>query len=214
MKRALVAAALLLLPPAQSAAVSIECGSSSAWQLVDRSDASGKGDLVYRCRPAHSDYDAYRLEAVIAAPPAVVAAAARAEMADPDSAPPRAEKKVLRDDGEDLVIYTYAHLPLVSDRDVTTRATLSFDARSGVRRLEWQATDQEGPPAKEGVVRVKDSSGAWTFTPLDGAATRVTYESHSDLAGSVPAWLINSLMIETVVDNLARLRTRVQRDRH
>jgi len=49
--------------------------------------------------------------------------------------------------------------------------------------------------------------------PFERGGTRVIYQSHSDLAGSVPAWLINSLMTEAVVDNLARLRARVERFR-
>jgi len=213
MLRTLVVGSLVVLLPAGAAAGSIACETPSEWQLLDRIDASRIGDLVYTCRPSHSDYDAYRLEAVIDAPPAVVAAAARAEMADPESAPARTEKTVLRDDGDELVVYTYAHLPLVSNRDVTNRVRPSFDAQTGIRRLEWHATDEEGPVPKKGVVRIEKSSGSWTFMPSDRGGTRVIYESHSDLAGFVPAWLINSLMTEAVVDNLARLRARVERVR-
>jgi hypothetical protein len=211
MMRTLLAGSLLflLLPTGAAAAVTCE----TEWQLLDRVDPPESGHLLYKCRPAGSDFDAYRLEAVMDAPPAAVAAAARAQMADPTSAPDRAEKTVLRDEGDEVVVHTYARLPLVSDRDVITRARQSFDAEQGTHRLEWHATDKEGPPPKEGVVRVHSSSGSWMFTPLDGGRTRAIYESHNDLAGSVPAWLINSLMTDAVVDNLARLRARVERDR-
>lgn len=211
MLRTLVAGALLLLLPAGAAAGPIACG--SAWQPLDRVDPPESGYAIQKCRPSDSDYDAYRLEAVIDAPPPVVAAAARANMADPAAAPARATKTILRDDGDTVVVYMYADLPLVSDRDVVTRGRASADARSGIYRLEWHATHEEGPAPKEGVVRIEKSSGSWTFAPLAGGGTRAVYESHSDLAGSVPAWLINSLMTDAVIDNLARLRARVERDR-
>jgi len=197
--------------PAGAAAGSIACGSE--WQLGDRVDPPESGYTIRKCRPSDSDYDAYRLEAVIDAPPTVVAAAARANMADAESAPARSTKTVLRDAGDTVVVYMYADLPLVSDRDVVTRGRASFETQSGIYRLEWQATDEEGPAPKKGVVRIEKSSGSWTFTPLDRGRTDVVYESHNDLAGSVPAWLINSLMTDAVVDNLARLRARVERDR-
>jgi hypothetical protein len=214
MLRTLVAGSLLLLLTAGAAAGSIACESPSGWQLLDRVDPPASGYLLYKCRPSGSDYDAYRLEAEINAPAAMVASAARANMADPAAAPARATKKVVRDEGNALVVYMIADLPLVADRDVVTRGHGSFDAKSGVHRLEWQATDEEGPAPKDGVVRIKKSDGSWTFTPLDRERTRAIYESHSELGGSVPAWIVNSLMTEAVVDNAARLRARVERVRH
>ena len=208
---------LLLLPPPLGSAVS---GSRRAVQDGRRTGVAAPRprrrpqDRLRRLQtpPPGSDFDAYRLEAVIDAPPAVVAAAARADMADPAAAPANSEKTVLRDEGDEVVVYTYADLPMVSDRDVITHARQSFDAQSGTHRLEWRATDEGGPAPKEGVVRIEQSSGSWTFSPLDGGRTRAVYENHSDLAGSIPAWVINPLMTEAVVDGLVRLRARVGRD--
>lgn len=219
MLRGIITCVFLLLPLGAAAEDVVtgtdgrpEPSDDSEWRLHDRDDDPETGYVVYTRRPRGSSYDAYRLEAAIDAPPALVAAAARAEMADPHSGQSNVEKTIVRDVGDELVVYSYADLPLVSDRDVTTRIHRSFDPQSGTYRLEWQATDEEGPPPKPGVIRIEHSSGSWTFSPLEGGRTRAVYENHNDLAGSIPGWLINSLMTDSVVDNIVKLRARVRGD--
>lgn len=182
------------------------------WQIHDRNDEPGADYVVYRRKPTGSDYYAYRLEAVIDAPPAVVAAAGRANIADPSAAQANMTKTLLSDNGDVVVVYTYIDLPMISDRDVTTRAERSFDPITGTYRVEWAATD-EGPPPKKGVVRLQQSTGFWIFAPLEGGRTRATYESHTEIAGSIPVWIVNSLMTDTVVDGIVKLRARIDGDR-
>jgi len=201
---------LLVLAPAVQAEVAPNAADVADWQLHDRNDDPGSGYVVYRRKPPGSDYYAYRLEAVIDAPPAAVAAAGRADIADPTTAADNMERTILSDDGEVIVVYTYIDLPLVSDRDVTTRAQRSFDPETGTYRVEWQATDA-GPPPRKGVVRLQESSGHWIFSPLEGGRTRAVYESHSEAAGFIPAWLVNSFMTDMAVDGIVNLRARLQR---
>ena len=197
-------------PPASESLAPVLLSADLDWRLHDRDDDPDTGYRIYRSRPADSDYDAYRLEAVIDAPPEVVAAAARADLADPASIPSGAEKTVLRDEGDTLVVYTYSELPVVADRDVTIRARESFDPERGTHRLVWRAAVDEGPAAKPGVVRMKHSTGSWTFSELAGSRTRAVYEHHNDLGGSIPAWVLNPLMTDAVMDGLVRLRARVE----
>jgi len=213
--RWLVAGMLLLsagLAERAAADTAPDVSATPEWRLHDQSDDPAAGYVVYKRKPPGSDYHAYRLEAVLDAPPAVVAAAARANIADPAAAQSNMKKTVLHDDGEVVVVYTYIDLPLVSDRDVTTRARRSFDPQTGTYRVEWRATD-EGPTPRKGVVRLEQSSGFWAFAPLEGGRTRATYESHTEIAGSIPIWLVNSIMTDTVVDGIMRLRARVDGDR-
>jgi len=207
-----IAVGLVLLWAGGAEAAAAEAPSAVSaqpdWQIHDRNDEPDSGYVVYRRKPAGSDYYAYRLEAVIDAPPAVVAAAGRANIADPSAAQENMTKTLLSDDGDVVVVYTYIDLPMISDRDVTTRAERSFDPQTGSYRVEWAATD-EGPPPKKGVVRLHQSTGFWLFAPLEGGRTRATYESHTEIAGSIPVWLVNSMMTDTVVDGIVRLRARV-----
>ena len=144
---------------------------------------------------------------------------------DPDVSPLRAELQdappayivtashdVLRDDGDVIVVYSYIHMPVVADRDVITRAELSRDPATGIHRMRWRVSD-EGPPPRPGVVRLTDSSGAWEFSPVADGRTQVVYENHTDIGGSIPAWIVEPMMDDTVVQNFVRLRERVERER-
>jgi hypothetical protein len=182
------------------------------WSLHDRRDDPAGGFAVYRQELPGSEIPAYRLEAVLDAPPEAVAAAAARTAADPEARDANMEKTVLRDDGDVIVVYSYIHMPLVADRDVITRAELSRDPATGIHRMRWRVSD-EGPPPKPGVVRLTDSSGAWEFSPLAGERTRVVYENHTDIGGSIPGWIVEPMMDDTVVQNFVRLRERVERER-
>jgi len=182
------------------------------WSLHDRRDDPAGAYAVYWQELPGSEIPAYRLEAILDAAPEVVAAAAARTAADPEARDSNMDKTVLRDDGDTIVVYSYIHLPLVADRDVITRAELSRDPATGIHRMSWRVSD-EGPPPRPGVVRLTQSSGAWEFSPLPGGRTQVVYENHTDIGGSIPAWIVQPIMDDTVVQNFVRLRERVERDR-
>jgi len=183
----------------------------SPWMLHERNEDAQAGYVTYRRELPDSEYSVWRLEAVIDATPDAVALAAQRNVGDPDAGPSYMRKRILRDDGEITIVYTYIDMPLVSDRDVTTRAVRSFDAQTGSHRVEWQTSD-EGPEPQAGVVRLEKSSGSWVFSPLPDGRTSAVYESHTEIGGAIPAWLVDSLMKDTVVDAIVTLRARVERD--
>jgi hypothetical protein len=111
---------------------------------------------------------------------------------------------------EDVVVtYTLVHVPLVADRDIVTRVETSHEASSGIYRLAWSAIDSEGPPPVKGVQRISDSAGAWTFAPDGTGRTRAIYESHTEVEGPMPSWLVNRMMTNTIIDQIVNLRRRV-----
>ena len=95
--------------------------------------------------------------------------------------------------------------PFVADRDVVTRVEQAFDAETQTHRLTWSATD-EGPPPRDGVVRLGRSSGYWSFRAESEGKTRAVYVNHTDTAGTVPAWIVNSIMSDTMVQGIEELR--------
>ena len=199
-----VAGAANELPPVDAA---------PPWALAEREEHPENGYAIYKRKPIGSEYFAYRLEAEIDASPERVAEAAAEVLADPEASQSNMEKTILRNDGEAIVVYSYIHIsaPFVADRDVTTRATRSFDPETRTHRLDWSATD-EGPAPREGVVRLEKSQGSWSFAPAAPGRTRVVYESHTEIAGSMPAWLVNVLMNDTILQGLVNLRERVRRE--
>jgi len=211
----LVALAWMLLPP-PTAHASDESQLDSSWELEKHDEDPVAGFSIYKRRLPGSDVDAFRLEAVIDAPPGVVAAAFRKNIVDPRVAQARTTKTVLRND-DVAIIYSYIDMPLVSDRDVISRCERDPDTEEGVIRYRWSAVE-EGPARQEGVVRLEKSDGSWEFRPLAPETpggrerTLAVNEIHSEVGGSIPAWLVNRLMLETVTDGVSDLRARVDRD--
>jgi len=210
--RAARAAAAITSLAAPAAAELPEVSAHGPWVLTGERDAPGAGYRMYEREVPGSDFAAYRLEATIDAPPRAVAAAAQRNLSDPDVAQKYTTKTVLRDDPDATVVYSYIDIPIVSDRDVVTHTVRSFDPDTGSHRLEWRASE-EGPAPRPGVVRLRESRGSWEFAPLPDGRTRAVYESHTDIGGSIPAWLLERLMSDTVVDGYESLRVRVERDR-
>ncbi len=202
-------ASLAALPAEADELPPVEAGPS--WVLAERDDDPRTGYAMYKRKPFGSDYFAYRLESAIDAEPERVARAAADVLADPEARQDHMEKTILRNDGGIILVYSYIHIaaPFVADRDVTTRAVRSFEAETGTHRLVWSASD-EGPAPRDGVVRLEKSDGSWSFSRAPAGGTRVVYESHTEIAGSMPAWLVNVLMNDTMLQGLINLRERVE----
>lgn len=210
----LVATALLVGGPAAAGSLP-EVSAYSGWEVHERNDDPAAGWVLYKRRLADSDFEAFRLEAVIDAPPDLVASSFRKNISDPRVSQRHARKTVLRDEDDVVVVYSYIDMPLVSDRDVISRCERDDDPEQGGYRYRWFATD-EGPAPLDGVIRLEKSDGSWEFRPAPGAVsgdrTFAVYESHTEVGGAIPAWLVNSLMLDTVVDGVVKLRARVDQD--
>jgi len=59
---------------------------------------------------------------------------------------------------------------------------------------------------KEGVVRIKKSSGFWEFTPLASGKTKVTYQFLGDPGGEVPDWAANMFIVDGPFATLSNLK--------
>lgn len=177
------------------------------WTLYDRNDAAGSEYVVYVRKPPGSEFSAYRIEALLDSPIEEVAKVAAQNLADPDYRPKNTIKTILKNDPDALLVHSHIeiHAPFVADRDVISRVTQSYDPATKNYLLRWSATN-EGPPPKQGVIRLERSDGYWSFTPTDDNKTHAVYVSHTEIAGAIPAWVVNSIMSETMVDGMEGLR--------
>lgn len=181
------------------------------WELLERHDTPGESYTLWGRVPPGSKWRAFRLVAEVDVPPAVAVEAAMDVAADPANAAPGETRHVLRRTPDVIVTYIRADLPLAADRDVTTHLEREKSAEPGVVRLVWREANDEGPPPEEGVVRMPRARGSWTFEPLAGGRTRVVFESHAELGGSLPAWIINPFVAGTIVSNIEHLRAEIAR---
>ena len=204
---------LLTLPPAAAAAEELPSVDAQVPWTLELENARPRAPYtLYKRMPAGSPYAAYRLEATLDASPEAVARAARQNMVDLD-ADPMMKRTIVRNEGDVVVVHSYIPMsPLISDRDVVTRTERRFDPATQSYHVVWNSTNDEGPPPADGVIRLARSDGSWLFEPLPGGRTRVTYESHTEIAGSLPAWLINSMMNQQVVNGFEGLRARGERN--
>jgi hypothetical protein len=185
----------------------------SPWTLLSRKDDPTNGYVLHQRETAGSEAATFRLEAIVDSPPEFVVVAAANFIVNPEFSLENTDITVLRNDAEAIVVYNYIHInvPFVSDRDVISRIERSYDPDTQTYRLDWKAVD-DGPPKKDGVIRLDRSEGYWSFSPEPDGSTRAVYVSHTEIAGFLPAWVVNSQMSKTMVGGIESLRKAVDRE--
>jgi len=66
-------------------------------------------------------------------------------------------------------------------------------------------------PEKKGVVRINESTGKWTITPIGNDQIKVEYALHTDPAGALPSWLVNMFATEGPVKIFENIKVQLQK---
>lgn len=98
--------------------------------------------------------------------------------------------------------------PIVDRRDYTLRVTLDANPAAGLYRRSWSCTRDEGPPPRDGVVRVSVCRGYWLIERLSDDTARVTYWLHTDPGGSIPSWMVNRANTTSIPNMIRAVRNR------
>ena len=107
-------------------------------------------------------------------------------------------------DTENLV-HTINHAPWpVTNRDAYIRSIMSAD-KNGVVISALKA-EPEYAEQNEDYIRMPALVGAWTFTPKEDGLVEVVYQVHANPGGSLPDWLVNSIVVETPMETLSNLQ--------
>jgi hypothetical protein len=127
---------------------------------------------------------------VVDMPPLVVKNALDDYEAKDGAMPYLVEMRVLRRDATSTLIYHRTSPPLIADRDYTIRMwdESATDARGEIVYVcRWRTANAEGPPPRDGVVRVDVTEGYWQLEPIDGGKrTRATYRAFATPGGAIP----------------------------
>jgi len=98
----------------------------------------------------------------------------------------------------------------VTDRDAIYEAatTISEDGRHAVVKLS-----PHGDYIKENpnLIRVHNGSGFWELDEVDKNKIRVVYQFHADPAGSIPAWIANSVIVMNPLKTMESLRDKAKK---
>lgn len=175
------------------------------WNTLKQQQGANGWTLYSRTRPG-SSFVEYRIVANVDASPRVAAAAARRLLVEPDRLPAGVRRTILRDEGGVIVSHSRFGMPgPLSDRDVVLRIE-AFELPSGAQGFRWTSAPELGPKASGGVVRMRESSGAWEFTPTATGGSTVVGLMHGDLGGHIPAFLVNRLAGDSLVTDLGHIR--------
>jgi hypothetical protein len=102
------------------------------------------------------------------------------------------------------LIYTVNKTPWpVTDRDAYIRSVFSADKMGAVTSTITGESDFAED--SEDFVRMPELLGAWKFTPMQDGMVEVIYQVHANPGGSLPDWLVNSIVVETPMETLANL---------
>ena len=177
----------------------------------DRSRDRASSDVSISETPVDgSAYRAYRIETTMDVDVQTAAEAAMRILITPSLAPENQARQLVRQIEDSYVVYTVIEVPFVADRDVTVRVTQTRDDTTGALGLDWHASPGAGPPPVPGVVRITKSDGFWRFTPMVSGMTQVVYQNHTDVGGSIPGWLVRSMLRDEAIDQVRILRASVR----
>lgn len=93
---------------------------------------------------------------------------------------------------------------IVKDRDLvlTQRMIQVNEGRVIVELVGKPGAIEEA----SGFVRIPLFNGAWQFTRIDEGKTKVEYYGHIDPGGAIPAFITNSMLIDTPYESIRKLK--------
>jgi ribosome-associated toxin RatA of RatAB toxin-antitoxin module len=111
----------------------------------------------------------------------------------------------------ELYYYSEVNLPWpAANRDFVAHLTVSQNPDTKVVTIDGPAV-QGLVPVKKGVVRVTDSNGKWTITPIGANQVKVEYSIHVDPGGSLPSWLVNMFATEAPMKIFENIKVELQK---
>ncbi|MBX2981313.1 MAG: START domain-containing protein [Flavobacteriales bacterium] len=121
------------------------------------------------------------------------------------------EATVLEQQGRyNTVHYIRTDVPFpVSDRDGVYEQRTKMDPAGGAATVTILALSDRIPENKK-LVRITRASGTWKLTQA-GSNVNVIYQFHGEPGGAVPAWMVNSFIVDQPFGTMQNLRKIVAR---
>ena len=203
-------ALLLTGPSAAGTGADLPAENAEGWRLRKEAD----NIRVFTIDQDQSSFKAFKAVAVLDAPIENLMAV----MANPGSCVEwvhNCSESYAFGDGEfhDRFAYSVNDMPWpVTDRDDVLRIRTRGDRASGEIVMDLNAMpDQRAESSSR--VRVDRSDTLYRFTP-EGDKTRMVWVQHTDPNGSLPGWLVNSLLVDIPVRSMEELERVANRDKY
>jgi hypothetical protein len=119
------------------------------------------------------------------------------------------ESRLIREmSSTERIFYQVTSLPFpAKSRDAIFHAAITFEGPSSVR-VTMSSMPDEVPQTKH--VRVREAFGTYLLEPTRENKLRVTWQQYVDPGGSLPAWLVNSMLTDLPFKSLRAFRERVK----
>jgi hypothetical protein len=112
------------------------------------------------------------------------------------------------------IFYGYSDAPWpVLDRDMVVEVHLSQDENTKAVRNESQCRP-DFIPTNDGVVRIQNCHSLWLLEPLADGLVRITFGISVDLAGSIPAWLMNLVIAKGPCRTVKNMTNEVEKPKY
>jgi len=181
----------------------------SGWQKGpwEKEDTTN-GITIYSNEEAPGDYDAFRADTVLDAPPSeVFPLVISHERASSWSFMKKYE--VLSSKGNRAIVYQMVDRSGLSPRDYTIRSYHFQPSKEnrGTYGFVWEQANQAGPDETDEAERVEHVAGSMILEPVEnGTKTRISYRFVMDPGTWVPDFIVNSALEDSAVEVLTQLR--------
>ena len=116
-------------------------------------------------------------------------------------------------DGE-LLYYLEVKAPFPFDnRDLVQHLAVHQDPASQEVTIELQ-NRPNSVPRKDNIVRMQVADGFWKFKPLGNGKIHLRFQYQNDPGGGIPAWLVNSFIVDNPLATISRLKEQVNKPRY
>jgi len=107
-------------------------------------------------------------------------------------------------------IYSLNDIPFPGrDRDAVTHVLWEKDSATGIVSMTSEAVEGRVDKVK-GVIRIKDATAGWRFTPLANGMVKVESFAHVNPASSMPKWLLNRLLVGSPFKTMKNIRKKME----
>lgn len=113
-------------------------------------------------------------------------------------------------------VYYYSEVGLpwpLSNRDFVCHLTARQDPRTRVVTIDGPVVP-DYMAEKNGIVRVKHSSGKWIISPADNNMVNIEYTLEADPGGSIPAWLVNLFVTKGPMESFRKLKVQINKPQY
>ncbi len=117
-------------------------------------------------------------------------------------------------DPQNAIIYFVNGAPWpVSDRDAVVSSSMVQDPDTLVVRAEIFALNDR-LPEDDDYVRIPKMQGFWSFTPKGNGDVFIKYQVHAEPGGSLPAWLANSVVVDTPYNTMSNMLDMIKKEKY